>query len=191
MNIQSILSLILIVASVSAVMVSTAGAARADDLKYQELVRVMPPQRKSYPILESLEKQLYPGQDFREEDPGRRLERLEIAMLGSRQSGTVAERLERLRAEVMNWQIAAAPASKPNRATQLRVEADDIPPAELYALKAQERNQAANERMRYSKFLMAERSKARQETNVMRLANPIVQRLGKRSIDGVFGAQQK
>ncbi len=190
MNIQSVLSLILIVASVSAVMVSTAGAARADDLKYQELVRVMPPQRKSYPILESLEKQLYPGRDFREENPNHRLERLEIAMLGSYQSGTIAERLERLRSEVVNWQIAAAPVAKASPAAQLRAQTDDIPPAELYALKAQERNQIANERMRYSKFLMDERTRARQETNIVRVANPIVQRLGKRSIDGIFGVKQ-
>ncbi len=190
MNIQSVLSLILIVASVSAVMVGSAKAARADDLKYQELVRVMPPQRKSYPILESLEKQLYPSQDFREQDPAHRLERLEIAMLGSRQAGTVADRLDRLRSEVMNWQIAAAPASKPSPATQLRAQADDIPPAELYALKAQERNQIANERMRYSKFLMDERTRARQETNLVRVTNPIVQRFGKRSIDAMFGVKQ-
>ncbi len=191
MNIQNVLSLMLIVVCVSAVMLGGALCARADDLKYQELTRAMPPRTKSYPILESLEKQLYPNQDFREDDPGRRLERLEIAMLGARQSGTITERLERLRREVANWQIAAAPAAQRQTPTQLRAQADDIPPAELYALKAQERTQIANEKLRYSKLLMADRNQTRYENNVIRVANPIVQRLGKRTIDAMFGGSQR
>jgi hypothetical protein len=168
--------------------------AKADDLKYQELTRVMPPAKaKSYPILESLELKLYPSQDFRQEQPGHRLERIEIAMFGSIQSGSISDRVERLRSEVANWQIATASPISRNPVQQLNAARndDDISTPERYALEAQVRTQEANERMRYSKFLMDERTKARQETNIVRVGNPIVQRLGKRSIDAMFGVKQK
>jgi len=180
----------LVLVCVSTVMLVAAQSAKADDLKYQELVRAMPPRAKSYPILDSLERELYPNQDFHKEDPGHRLERLEIAMLGTRQSGTIAERLDRLRSEIANWQIAqSAPVHRPSQ-VQLHARADDIPPQELYALKAQDRQLANNERLRYSKFLMDDRAKERYENNVVRVANPIVQRLGKRTVDAMFGVKQ-
>ncbi len=187
MNIQNVLSLVLIVVSVSSVMLISSQMARADDLKYQELSRAMPPKRKAYPVLESLERQLYPGQDFHDENPSHRLERLEIAIFGAIQSGTIVDRLEKLGAELSNWQIASSP--KPNQRHQLKANTNDD--AQHYALEAQARAQAASERMRYSKFLMDERSKARYETNLVRVANPIVQKFSKQTIEAMFGNKQK
>ncbi len=188
MNIQNICTWIIVAVIVSGISIISAQNAKADDIKYQELKRLMPPKRHAYPILESLEKELYPGIDFREEDPSERLERLEIAMLGRKQSGTISERLNKLRSEVANWQIASSSAARP---TQLHAEkTPDISTPERYALEAQQRSQMANERLRYSKFLMSERSKARYETNTVRVANPIVQRLGKYSLDAMFGIKK-
>ncbi len=156
--------------------------AQADDLKYQELTKARASRHKSYPVLEGLERKLYPGLDFRGQSPSERLARLEIAVFGAQQNTSISQRLEALRLELDSRELAESPA-------QLKAEKSDISTAELYALKAQERRQITDERMRYSKFLMSERTKTRDANNNMRIANPIIQRLSKSSIEAMFGGK--
>lgn len=68
--------------------------------------RSFAPKKKTYPILEQFEELLYPRKDFSEENPGKRLERLEIACFGARQTGSIPQRLANLKNEIESWQIA-------------------------------------------------------------------------------------
>jgi hypothetical protein len=68
--------------------------------------RVLAPKEKRYPILEQMEYLLYPNQDFSQEKPTARLERLEIAVLGARQEGNIKDRVFRIQEELQAWQIA-------------------------------------------------------------------------------------
>lgn len=69
-------------------------------------VRIRGPKRKAYPVLDQFESKLYPRQDFRKENPGKRLDRLEIAVFGNKQKGSIKNRVGKLRAELEAWQIA-------------------------------------------------------------------------------------
>lgn len=75
--------------------------------------RLMPPKQKTYPVLEKLEKMLYPDKNFNSENPSKRLERLEIAVMGSVQTGTISQRLTKIQNETEAWQISNI-APKPN-----------------------------------------------------------------------------
>lgn len=68
--------------------------------------RVVPPKRKAYPILDQLEFLLFPNLDFHKEQPGKRLERLELAVFGNKQKGKITTRVTNLQNEVDSWQIA-------------------------------------------------------------------------------------
>jgi hypothetical protein len=72
--------------------------------------RVLASKKKTYPFLDQLEELLYPGQKFSEENPGNRMERLEIAVFGNKQSGNIPDRVSNLRQEIENWQLANAQA---------------------------------------------------------------------------------
>ncbi len=69
-------------------------------------VRITGPKRKSYPILDQFESKLYPRHNFKKENPSRRLERLEIAVFGNKQKGSIKKRVTSLKAELEAWQIA-------------------------------------------------------------------------------------
>lgn len=82
----------------------------SERLKTQELTikRLIPPKQKNYPLLEQLESLLFPKYDFKEDNPGKRLERLELASFGDVQKGSIKSRLDKLKAEIESWQIANA-----------------------------------------------------------------------------------
>ena len=74
--------------------------------------RELAPQKRRYPVLEQLEAWLYPQKNFQDENPGHRLERLEIAILGHTVTGlnySISERVQKLQEEVQSWQIAKQP----------------------------------------------------------------------------------
>jgi hypothetical protein len=73
---------------------------------HHQRVRTLAPKIKSYPFLDQLEFLIYPGRDFKLEKPGKRLERLEVAVFGETQSGTIPQRLSKLQDEITSWQIA-------------------------------------------------------------------------------------
>ncbi|MDD9898249.1 MAG: hypothetical protein OXU45_04520 [Candidatus Melainabacteria bacterium] len=73
-------------------------------------VRTLAPKTKSYPFLDQLEFMIYPGRNFKLEKPGKRLERLEVAVFGDKQSGAIPKRLSKLEDEITSWQIANAQA---------------------------------------------------------------------------------
>ena len=72
--------------------------------------RVLAPKIKAYPFLDQLEFLIYPGRDFKLENPGKRLERLETAILGDKQNGPIPVRMSHLQDEITSWQIANAQA---------------------------------------------------------------------------------
>lgn len=72
--------------------------------------RALAPKTKSYPFLDQLELLIYPGRDFKLENPGARLVRLETAVFGDKQNGSIPQRLSRLQDEITSWQIANAQA---------------------------------------------------------------------------------
>ena len=76
-------------------------------------MRLLAPSKKSYPVLENLEKKLYPQKNFSDDSPQKRLERIEIGTFGEIQSGSIKERINNLEAEFTNWQIASAGQENP------------------------------------------------------------------------------
>lgn len=68
--------------------------------------RILAPKKINYPILDQMEYLLYPNKDFKNEKPTERLERLEIAVLGTKQNGKIKERVYKLKEELEAWQIA-------------------------------------------------------------------------------------
>ncbi len=71
-------------------------------------VRVIAPKAKKYPVLDQFESLLYPEKDFSKEHPGKRLERIEIAVLGDKLDNglTIKERVNKVKSELISWQIA-------------------------------------------------------------------------------------
>lgn len=71
-----------------------------------EGARILAPKEKSYPFLDQLEYLLFPSLDFKKQNPGKRLQRLEMAVFGEKQKGKIKNRLNKLQNEVDSWQIA-------------------------------------------------------------------------------------
>lgn len=74
--------------------------------KHYEGTRVLAPKQKTYPFLDQLEYLLFPSFDFKKENPGKRLERLEVSVFGNKQKGKIVNRLHKLEEEINGWQIA-------------------------------------------------------------------------------------
>ncbi len=90
--------------------------ASLEEQELQEITipRLMPSKIKTYPVLEALEKKLYPLRNFQKDNPNQRLERLEIAILGDKQSGSISERIHKLEETLSSWEIANSTPTKPN-----------------------------------------------------------------------------
>ncbi len=144
-----------------------------DDLKEE---RALPSRRKQYPILNEFEKQLYPGRNFHKEDPGKRLERIEIAVFGNKQSGGIKSRITALENELEAWTIAHAKvpsksSSKNSKLVQTPVNQFQQPyyqPAPVARTFTKPKKQVDYDYMNY------------------RMVTPLIQNAGRRAISRVF-----
>jgi hypothetical protein len=131
---------------------------------YQEAVaapRILAPQKRRYPVLERFERLLYPGKNFSSEDPNKRLERIEIAVFGNTSQGrSIKERVQSLESELASWQIADS--------------------TEIHALPIAPRPP------RYYQS----RAKIDYQYQNYRMAMPLIQNIGRRSINAIFKSAQ-
>lgn len=165
--------------------------------------RVLASKKKTYPFLDQMEELLYPGRSFEKENPGKRLERLEIATFGAKQSGLIPERTTKLESEVESWQIANAQAlaiinsrTKPNnkehaftiekerrvhntnqRNPRQARRQESFTPYQAYPAPNQYAfNQAPQNRRREVDY----------DYENYRTANPLIRTLGRKTIDALF-----
>jgi hypothetical protein len=73
---------------------------------YYDGSRILAAKEAIFPILEQYETLLFPQKDFKKEKPKARLERIEIAVHGNIQNGSIKHRLNLLENEITAWQIA-------------------------------------------------------------------------------------
>lgn len=134
-------------------------------------MRILAPKQKSYPVLEALEAELYPHKNFSKEAPQKRLERIEIATFGEIQSGSLKDRIEKLKLELQNWQIAQAqnPSPKTQQARPSRPQpAQSYHPRAAYQPRTQTQKRPDYDYLNY------------------RLTSPLVQNLGRKGIEKIF-----
>lgn len=175
------------------------------DLRYQALptrkiTRSLPSKRKSYPLLEQIERELYPSHNFRDESPGKRLERLEVATFGEKQHGHVASRLKALRTEIETWHMANAGKAdfKDSREMKLldaqiraaEMEAKNAQQLEMARMQNQERYRQNAERYRYSRLLMQNRDRNSEGQRMMQIVNPVVRGISQEGFRSIFGGGQ-
>ena len=134
-------------------------------------MRILAPKQKSYPVLEDLEAELYPHKNFSKEAPQKRLERIEIASFGEIQSGSIKQRIEKLKLELQNWQIAQAqnPSPKTQQGSTPRPQpAQSYHPRAVYQPQTQRQKKPDYDYLNY------------------RLTSPLVQNLGRQGIEKIF-----
>ncbi len=177
--------------------------------------RVLAPKKKTYPFLDQLEYLLFPSLDFKKENPGKRLERLELAVFGEKQNGKIGSRLKNLESEVDSWQIAnmqiAEKLSKPksikdNYQTNAFSQGEQRQaPSNLAAIqnavnamsqrsvRAQRRAPPISSQNYYPNSYQAPQNynyQARQQNsnglNVNRIVTPFINRLGSETINSIF-----
>lgn len=136
--------------------------------------RLLAPKQKTYPFLDQLEASLYPNRNFKQDKPGERLERIEIAVFGKKQSGSISNRLENLQAELNNWQIG-------NMKTVKNIEANNKKEKIAY----QHYN---NPQIIPRQAFNVQRQASPKDYDYMnyRMATPLVQNIGRRAIDAIF-----
>ncbi len=119
--------------------------------------RLLATRMKAYPVLDRLETLLYPNRNFKREEPAARLVRIEVAVFGVKQIGTINERLQKLDNELASWQIASY--------AQPETKVVKMPPPTIIHNPSPPRTQNSN----YS-----------------RITTPIIQNIARRSIDAIF-----
>lgn len=142
--------------------------------------RLFAPKKKTYPFLEQLESLLYPSKNFRAEQPGQRLERLELAVFGNKQSGSISNRLNNLQTELENWQIGNMKAIKTQ---ELNAEH-----SKLNEEKERISYQHYNSPQIIQRSALSAQQPAPKDYDYMnyRMATPLVQNIGRRAIDAIF-----
>jgi hypothetical protein len=73
---------------------------------YHDQSRILAAKEASFPILDQFESLLFPQKNFKKEKAKQRLERIEIAVHGNIQKGSIKYRLNLLEDEISAWQIA-------------------------------------------------------------------------------------
>ena len=73
---------------------------------YQDQSRILAAKEASFPILDQYETLLFPQKNFKKEKAKQRLERIEVAVHGNIQKGSIQYRLNLLEDEITGWQIA-------------------------------------------------------------------------------------
>lgn len=153
--------------------------------------RILASKKKNYPFLDQMEELLYPGKNFQAENPGKRLERIEIAVIGTKQQGSIPERVSRLESEVESWQLANAQAlAIINSRTQpdTKNHAYNIPkqPAVINPTANQYQYQQPN-------YAYSTNVQANQRTRTIdydyqnyRLASPLIQNIGRKAVNLMF-----
>ncbi|MEY3369929.1 MAG: hypothetical protein RLZZ361_599 [Cyanobacteriota bacterium] len=142
-------------------------------------MRILAPKQKSYPVLEALESELYPQKNFSKEAPQKRLERIEIATFGEIQSGGIKERIDNLKIELQNWQIAkvqVTPAVTPK--SQL------MNPSRSHLTHS--RQTQYQKAFQYTRNRNQSIKQPNYEYLNYRIASPLVQNLGRKGIEKIF-----
>ncbi len=146
--------------------------------------RLFAPKKKIYPFLDQLELLLYPNKNFKSENPAQRLERLEMAVFGSKQRGNIGTRLNNLQTELENWQIGNMKVVKTQEPKKEPKLAQSKPDLNKEAVAYQ---QYSNPVIPAQASLSYQRPASR-DYNYMnyRLATPLLQNIGRRTIDAFF-----
>ena len=154
--------------SIIVLLILVTSSVQAFEYQEQTPQRLFAPKKKIYPFLDQLEASLYPQQNFKRDNPSQRLERIEIAVFGSKQSGSISTRLNNLQSELNNWQIGNMKVVKTQEPKAERLKPNAyIAPAHS-ALSVQHPASKDYDYMNY------------------RLATPLVQNIGRRAIDAIF-----
>lgn len=119
--------------------------------------RSLPPKAKDYPILTKYEEVLYPNKKLVKSSAKERLERIEIAIFGNKQTGSIKDRLNKLDEETIAWQIGSYPPKTPPEKVQ---------PATPY--------------------LMPQTQSVKHKDYDYRLFTPLLRQVGRSSINSIF-----
>jgi len=156
--------------------------------------RILAPKVQRYPILEQLEYLLYPLKDFSKQKPRARLERLEIAVWGDKQKGSVAKRLDKLQQETESWQIANQQVSNLLNQDTLAQDSPNKSHAyispEVTAKQIAYHQPQARARQHYKQQpFVIQSNKSKQvdyDYQNYRLVTPIIKHMGQRGVSEMF-----
>ncbi len=143
--------------------------------------RLLAPKIKTYPFLNQLELLLYPSQNFKSENPSQRLERLEMAVFGTKQHGNISTRLNNLKEELDNWQIGNMQAMKNTKQNSERLQ----PNIEREKITYPNYNNPNTTPLAAAVNIQRPVTRDYQYMNY-RLATPLLQNIGRRTIDAFF-----
>lgn len=147
-------------------------------------IRILPPKQKTYPVLDQMEKLLFPGMNYEHDEPSHRLERLETAVFGDKQSGKISQRLVNLRSEIDNWQIANSSSDLQSQQNQAAKQAQYHP----INNSTQYPNTSTGTYHQFNNYNSGYK-RARQPDYAYqnyRLLAPLIQNVGRRSINKIF-----
>lgn len=154
---------------------------------YYDGSRVLAAKEANFPILEQFEKLLFPQKDFSKEKPKARLERIEIAVHGNIQKGSVKHRLNSLENEITGWQIANYQTMKILDTKETNSNAFAYP-----SMQVSQKNTYIQRNYHPQGVYGAPRQNISQKKAVdydyqnYRLASPVVRDIGRRSIRALF-----
>lgn len=162
--------------------------------------RILASKKRTYPFLTQMEELLYPGMLFESENPGKRLERLEIAVFGSKQKGSINNRVSRIKSEVEAWQIANAQAleivnsktqaSKEDRAFKYQSPRKNTFRQVAYTAPRQPVSFYQPQPPKYNYSTSVQATPYRRQIDYdyqnYRMASPLIRDIGRRTIDVLF-----
>ena len=150
---------------------------------YHEGSRILAAKKASFPILDQYEKLLFPQKDFSKEKAKARLERIEIAVHGNIQKGSVKHRLNLLENEITAWQIANYQTLKILNTQEKDPHAFSY---QNYQAKAQPHYQANPYQQPRIQTISNRQRKVDYDYENYRMANPIIRDIGRRSVRALF-----
>lgn len=157
---------------------------------YYDGSRILAAKEANFPILEQYEALLFPQKKevFAREKPKARLERIEIAVHGNIQTGSVKHRLNLLENEITGWQIANYQTLQILDTKAKNSNAFSYPNNHM----AQKRTSARRNPIAYQRQAITQRQSINQRKAVdynyqnYRTANPLIRDIGRRSIRALF-----
>lgn len=155
---------------------------------YHKGSRILAAKKAEFPILDQYEALLFPHKKgvFKEEKPKARLERIEIAVHGNIQKGSIKHRLNLLENEITGWQIANYQTLQILDTKQKDPHAFSYNNFNPSQKRTQIRQVQRNPYPQYRANNFSQRKPVDYDYQNYRLASPVIRDIGRRSVRALF-----
>lgn len=146
---------------------------------YHQKSRILAAKDTRIPVLEQFENLLFPHKDFKKDQAKQRLERIEIAVHGNIQQGSIKYRLNLLENEITAWQIANYQTLEILNDNKNEAHAFQKPQKQVRAKTLQPRTQ-------YYPRAQTQEKKIDYDYQNYKLISPIFRDISRRSVRAIF-----